>query len=253
MRSVAAPAVLLVPCLLAACEPSGEPAAGAASLERDARPRLVLLAEPVLRGGTCTVELATGPGAPLTELRAAIDPCVVRVGGDQSAAVPRSQQGRMVVEVPLPATVDVLVGLSAKLPDGGSWHGKTIVPVRDADGQAQPTTAVAQRIGLRAEITPLADPATLCPGDDLPLRLHVDEGASADIELEVEVDAAAARTAPSAVQRSRISTGPGGFAVLPLRASGRYIVTAHVALRDGAGTASERGVTTLSFFVEDRR
>lgn len=240
-------ALLLV---VTACNGRGDPAPRATPAHSaGSLSRLVLMPQAVGRGQACAVCLGLDLTTPLAVLAAAVDPCVVRVGGEQASVVPAERDGTVVLDPPMPLIVDMLVGMSVRA-DGSrpSLHAKTIVTVRDADGQVQPTTAVAQRIGLRAELTPMLDPATLRVGDELPLRLSVDLGDVDGVRLEVE------RLSPDSdiVRRHEVSTRAHGLAVVHLQASGRYLVTARVQV-GGLEGVPEPAVTTLSFMVEDQR
>jgi hypothetical protein len=207
---------------------------------------IALVIDPIARTGTEGTRLLVRHGlggdvshAPLP----ALDPCVLRVGGEQRTVAPSLRAGGTGFDIdPAPAT-DALLGFSVPASAGApSQHVKSIVAVHGADGAPLPTPAVAARIGLRAELTPLLDPTTLHAGDDLPVKLAVDLGESKGVEVLVEQRPLGSET----ITRTAVRTGESGVALVRLLGPGSYALCARVEVGE-LGGSKQPALTTLTF------
>ncbi len=188
-------------------------------------------------------------GATLQAVPVSFDPSVLRVGGEQRSVLPTLRDGAVGFDLLAPMSYDALLGLSiAAEGSTPAQHVKAIVAMRATDGSPQPTPAVAARIGLLAELTPLLDPTTLHAGDDLPVKLAVDLGAVKDVAIEVEHRALGG----ALLTRTTTRTGDTGVAMLRLQGDGSYALTARVEVGglDGTRTAA---LTTLTFALGGKR
>lgn len=235
-------------CLLAACSGRAEPDAGR-SLSAGAQVRLsprVVFAD----GAPHLTVRGAFQGTP--ERFAAVDPCVVRVHGEQFTATLVEREGELRVPLGIVPTHDAVVGLSTvarALGDGFvSEHHKAIVAAGGDKEAPVPTTAVTARIGLRAELTPLLDPCVLGAGDALPVRLSLDLAAADGVTLCVAYSPSA-DAEPDCVE---VRTRAGGFADVAIRGPGEHVVSAQatVGRLDGA---PEHVSVSLAFVAGGRR
>ncbi len=188
-------------------------------------------------------------GATLQALPASFDPSVLRVGGEQRSVVPTLRDGALGFDVLAPLACDALLGLSiAAEGSTPAQHVKAIVAMRAADDSSQPTSAVAARIGLLAELTPLLDPTTLHAGDDLPVKLAVDLGDARAVAIDVEHRPLGG----GSIIYTTTRTGDTGVAIVRMQGDGSYALTArvHVGGLDGTRTAA---LTTLTFALGGKR
>ena len=182
----------------------------------------------------------------------AVDPCVVRVHGEQFSTVLVERDGELRVPLGVLPTHDAVVGLSTVARAVGaafvSEHLKAIVAAGGGKGEPVPTTAVTARLGLRAELTPLLDPCVLGEGDLLPVRLSLDLADAAGVVLRVSYSP---RTdaEPECVE---VQTRAGGFADIAIRGPGEHVVSARAAIGRLDG-AREHVTVSLAFVTGGRR
>jgi hypothetical protein len=188
--------------------------------------------------------MAMVDGAPHLALRGviaaahftAVDPCVVRVHGEQFSTALVVRDGELRVPLGVVPTHDAVIGLStvARAVGAGfaSEHHKAIVAAGGGKEAPVPTTAVTARLGLRAELTPLLDPCVLGAGDNLPVRLSLDLEDAAGVALCVAYSPRA-DAEPECVE---VHTRAGGFADIAIRGPGEHVVSARAAVGrlDGA-------------------
>ncbi len=226
---------------MAACQRSG--AVGVSS-EFRLTPVLSLV------DGAPVVALRGAVGSPCEDTR--VDPCFVRVHGEQFTPTLVEREGQLLVPLGALPRHDVVVGLSTVTcasEDGfASEHHKAIVAAGGADGEPVPTTAVTARLGLRGELTPLLDPCVLGAGDTLPVRLALDHADPADVRLLVSY-AASPDGAPEVVE---LRTRAQGFADIAIRGAGEYLIRATATLGRLDGMP-ERAAITLAFVAGGRR
>lgn len=235
-------AILGAGCLLAACGGRAEPGAPR-SLSAEAQVRLS--PRVVLVDGAPHLALS-GPVNGILERFAAVDPCVVRVHGEQFTTTLVESDGELRVPLGAVPTHDAVVGLSTVARAVGaeyvSEHHKAIVAAGGGKEAPVPTTAVTARLGLRAELTPLLDPCVLGAGDDLPVRLSLDLADAAGVTLCV----AYWSRADAEPECLEVRTRAGGFADVAIRGPGEHVVSA-VATVGRLDGARERVSVSLAF------
>lgn len=118
------------------------------------------------------------------------------------------------------------------------------------EGGAQvrvPSAVLMAKTGQAVELRPLADPTTVSPGSDLPLRVYMITGETQGLTITAFHE-------PSGAS-SQVVTGPGGMAHLRIHAAGRWILEVHQVLElTGARDADfELRSATLSFVAPAAR
>ncbi|MBK9130012.1 MAG: DUF4198 domain-containing protein, partial [Phycisphaerales bacterium] len=183
---------------------------------------------------------------------AGVDPCVVRVHGEQFTSTLVERDGELRVPLGVVPTHDAVVGLSTLARAVGgefvSEHLKAIVAAGGAKGEPVPTTAVTARLGLRAELTPLLDPCVLGEGDTLPVRLSLDLADAAGVALSVSYSP----RADAEPDRVEVRTRAGGFADIAIRGAGEHVVSA-LAVVGRLDGAREHVSVSLAFATGGRR
>jgi len=112
----------------------------------------------------------------------------------------------------------------------------------EGGGQVRvPSAVLMAKTGQAVELRPLADPTTVSPGSDLPLRVYMITGETQGLTITAFHEPSGART--------QVVTGPGGMAHLRIRAAGRWTLEVHQVLElNGAWNADfELRTATLSF------
>ncbi|MEE8466855.1 MAG: hypothetical protein V3T22_00270, partial [Planctomycetota bacterium] len=112
----------------------------------------------------------------------------------------------------------------------------------EGGGQVRvPSAVLMAKTGQAVELRPLADPTTVSPGSDLPLRVYTISGETQGLTIT-------ALHEPSGARR-QVVTGPGGTAHLRIHAAGRWILEVHqvLELAGARGADFELRSATLSF------
>jgi hypothetical protein len=203
------------------------------------------------------VELDAGLGDSWREVN--VGRVVVRSGGDQRRVPASALPAGRVLELYAPAGECSLVladlGPAAERGRPDSWSRVTraakIVTCPDAStseafrARVRATGLLTAKTGSRIEIRPLANPATVRPGSDLPVRLYFEGAAAAGARVTA--------AGPDGLRRDAFADA-AGIAVLRIPAAGLWTLELHrrsapLAPHSGDSGPAGPSVATLTFEV----
>lgn len=118
---------------------------------------------------------------------------------------------------------------------------KLLLRPAGGDQVRAPSAVLMAKTGQAVELRPLADPTTVAPGSDLPLKVYTITGETRGLTILAYHEPSGATT--------RVVTGLGGMAHLRITAAGRWVLEVHQVLElRGAWDADfEVRSATLSF------